>query len=74
MVKCLLSIRTTGSISVEHVTEVAAKERNHLLGTDKRAAAARLLLRVVVGLNMCLKNESLRAAKAALGKVDWDDA
>ena len=76
--KPLLSIKTTGSISVEGATKplknkVATKERNRLL-TDKRTA---LLLRA--GLNLRLKSESLRSAKAAHekatpGKVDLDNA
>ena len=71
--KPLLSIKTTGSISVERVAKplknkVAEKHRNRL-DIDKRA----LLLRV--GLNMRLQKESMRSVKAALGKavVDLND-
>jgi hypothetical protein len=71
--KPLLSIKTTGSLSVERVAKplknkVATKERNRLHTTDRRTS---LLLRA--GLNLRLKNESLRSAKAALGKVDLDN-
>jgi hypothetical protein len=71
--KPLLSIKTTGSLSDERVAKplrnkVATKERNGL-HTDKRT----LLLRAD-GLNLRLKSESLRSTKAALGKVDLDDA
>jgi hypothetical protein len=68
----LSSVKTTGSISVERVAkplknQVATKdERNHL-STDKRT----ILLRV--GLNLRLKTKSIRARKAALGKVDLDN-
>jgi hypothetical protein len=70
--KPLLSIKTTGSISVERVAKplknkVATKERNRL-DTDKRA----VLLRA--GLNLRLKSESLKSAKTALGKVDLENA
>jgi hypothetical protein len=70
--KPLLSIKTTGSISVERVAKplknkVATQERNRL-STDKRT----LLLRA--GLNLRLKRESLRSTKAGLGKVDLDNA
>jgi hypothetical protein len=69
--KSLLSIKTTGSISVERVAippknKVATQERNRL-DTDKRT----LLLRA--GLNLRLKSESLRSTKAGLGRVDLDD-
>jgi hypothetical protein len=70
--KPLLSITTIGSISVERVAKplkknkVANKHRNRLT-IDKRT----VLLRV--GLNLRLKSESLRAAKATLGNDDPDD-
>ena len=62
----LLSIKTTGSISVERVAKplknnVVEKHRNRL-NLDSRA----LLLRVE--LNLRLKRESLRSVKAAFGK------
>ncbi len=64
--KQLLSIKTTGSISVERVAKplknnVVEKHRNRL-NLDSRA----LLLRV--GLNLRLKRESMRSVKAAFGK------
>ena len=75
-VKPLLSIKTTGSISVERVgkplkNKVVEKGRNRT-STVKRA----VLLRC--GLKLRLQKESLRrAVKAALGKVvvdlDLDD-
>jgi hypothetical protein len=70
--KPLLSIMTTGSISVERVAKplknkVATQEGNRL-NTDKRT----LLLHA--GLNLRLKTEFLRSTTAALGKVDLDNA
>ena len=64
--KPLLSMKTTGSISVERAAKplknkVAEKSRNRN-SKDKRT----VLLRV--GLNLRLKRESLQAMKAALGK------
>jgi hypothetical protein len=70
--KPLLSIKTTGSISVERLAKplknkVATKERNRL-DTDKRTVLQR------AGLNLRLKSESLKSVKTALGKVDLENA
>jgi hypothetical protein len=71
--KPLLSMKTTGSISVERAAKplknkIADKTRNRN-SKDKRT----VLLRC--GLNLRLKRQSLVAVKAALGKaLDPDDA
>jgi hypothetical protein len=71
-VSSLLHGRQQGFISVERVAKVLkhrfATKECYRLSTDKRI----ILLRV--GLNLRLKHESLRSLKAALGKVELDNA